>query len=37
MLKYVVFIVTALLWVGLDGVVGIVSARSGHRIPGWGV
>jgi len=30
-----VFIVTTLLWVGRDGVVGIVTAGFGHRIP-WG-
>jgi len=31
----VVFIVTTLLWVGRNGLVGIVTARFGHRIS-WG-
>jgi len=35
MLWYVVFIVTTLLWVGRDGLVGIVTALLGHRVP-WG-
>jgi len=35
MLQCVVFIVTTLLWVGRDGVVGIVTARFGHRTL-WG-
>jgi hypothetical protein len=36
MLWYVVFIVTTLLWVGRDGLVSILTARLGHRIPWWG-
>jgi hypothetical protein len=33
MLWYVVFIVTTLLWVGRDGLVSVVTARLGLRIP----